>query len=151
MAIRLETSQRTGIDNYQDSQISAFQLNWSRDIRKIHPRAIPRTAPNPGYNCHGLTFASHRTKLDKSSEIKKILDDDNYGEVKLKDVLPGDIVIYYSDSGDPNHSGIVLEYTAQLVVPIICSKWGNAGEFVHGLRDCPSVYGPQCRFFRCRR
>ena len=64
-------------------------------------------------------------------------------------VLPGDIVVYYSDRGDPNHSGIVVDISADLYLPVICSKWGNAGEFVHSLRDCPSLYGPISRFFGC--
>src|SRR2546429_4975443 len=123
MAIRLETSKRNGIPNHQDSELSAFHLNWSREIGKDYPRARSRTSPSAGYNCHGLIFASRRTRIEESSGIQTILKDDDYKEVALKDVLPGDIVIYYSDSSDPNHSGIVLESGGDLIVPIICSKW----------------------------
>lgn len=149
MAIRLETSKRSGIENHQDSEISSFQLNWSRDLPKQYPLAKIRTNSSPLYNCHGLTFASRRTRIEKSYYINLILKDDHYEEITLKAVQPGDIVIYYSNEGDPNHSGIVVEFGGPLVVPIICSKWGNAGEFIHALADCPNIYGPVHKFYKC--
>src|SRR5262245_13590387 len=142
MAIRLETSARSGIANFQTTQISAFHLNWSKDIAKQHPQARPRTPPSPTYNCHGLTFASRRTSIERSAGIRTILLDDQYHEIPMTDVLPGDIVLYRSQEGDLNHSGVVVEYGAHVLVPVICSKWGSAGEFVHGLNDCPGLYGP---------
>src|SRR5229473_533486 len=148
MAIRLETSKRTGIDNHQDHEISAFHLNWARRIGRDHPQARPRTDLSALYNCHGLTFASRRTRIEKSREVQRILEDDDYQEIAMPDVLPGDVVIYYSDGGDPNHSGIVVEVSPDLLAPIVCSKWGNADEFVHALRDCPNFYGPNHRFLR---
>jgi len=151
MRIRLETSKKTGIDNFQDTEISSFQLNWNLKLPIQHPNTIIRTKPSPTYNCHGLTFASRRTRIEKSSNINKILCDDSYEEiVDIKNVLPGDIVVYYSKTGDPNHSGIVVENNCKTIIPIICSKWGCAGEFIHSLRDCPPLYGPIYKFFRCR-
>jgi hypothetical protein len=149
MAIRLETSKRTGINNYQGTDISSIHLNWAKDLRKTFPQAIPRTSPSPLYNCHGLTFASRRTRIEKSIDVQTILSDDNYKEMEMKDVLPGDIVLYYSDNGDPSHSGVVVEYKTPLLVPIIYSKWGNAGEFIHPLRHCPDLYGVNYKFYRC--
>ncbi len=150
MAIRLETCKRRGIDNHQDSEISTFHRNWAKDLPKHFRRATPRTNYSPVYNCHGLVFASRRTRIEKSTSIQRILDDDKYFEIPMKDVLPGDIVIYYSEKGDPNHSGIVVEYgPPRVLVPVVCSKWGNAGEFVHALADCPRMYGPLHKFFRC--
>ena len=61
--------------------------------------------------------------------------------MKLEQVIAGDIVVYYSEQGDPNHSGIVVETGGGLLVPIICSKWSNAGEYVHGLRVKKTVSG----------
>ena len=151
MAIRLETSQRTGIENHQDAELSAILVDWAKRLRQQYPNARPRTSPSAQYNCHGLTFAARRTWVYKSISIATILDDDQYEEVSWSEVLPGDIVIYYSEEGDPNHSGVVVEAGGTLVAPIICSKWAHAGEFVHGLRDCPNMYGPNTEFFRCVR
>jgi hypothetical protein len=150
MAIRLETSKRTGIKNYQDREISAFELNWARALPAKYPRAIPRTSSTALYNCHGLTFASRRTKIVATSQIQTILNDDSYRQIPMKDVKPGDVVIYFSENDDDaNHSGIVVEYRPDYAAPIICSKWGNGGEFIHGLSDCPSMYGPTKKFYRC--
>jgi hypothetical protein len=151
MAIRLETSKRTGVANHQDHEISAFNLNWNRDIGRRYPNVRQRTEQSALYNCHGLTFASRRTRIETSRDIQTILDDDEYQEIAIADVLPGDVVIYYSERGEPNHSGIVVEAGGQLLVPLVCSKWGSAGEFIHALQDCPpDLYGPGHRFFRCR-
>jgi hypothetical protein len=151
MAIRLETSLRRGIENHKDVELTHVDLNWAADIAASHPKARPRTSPSAAYNCHGLTFASRRTRIIKNSALTAILEDDTYKDIDLQDAMPGDIVIYQSDDGDLNHSGIVVEAGPPLVVPMICSKWGNAGEFVHGLRDCPAIYGPVTKFYRCRR
>src|SRR5262245_35364311 len=51
----------------------------------IHRHEI---GPCRTFNCHGLTFASRRTWIDKSGEVQKILDDDGYVEVPLAKVKP---------------------------------------------------------------
>jgi hypothetical protein len=147
--IRVETSKRTGIDNYQGNELSAFDRNWARDLKKKYPNATPRTVASPVYNCHGLTFASRRSRILKWAELQKILDDDRYDVVQIANLKPGDIVIYFDETGDANHSGFVVEYDPPLLLPIICSKWGTAGEFVHALNHCPSAYGPDYKFYRC--
>ncbi len=150
MAIRLETSLCRGIDNSQENEISTFHLNWSKEIPKLFPKAEKRTEPSPIYNCHGLTFACRRTKIVKSNSLQFILTDDRYSEIGIKDALPGDIIIYYSEEGDPNHSGIIVSNEPPLYIPRICSKWGSAGEYIHNLTHCPKQYGPNYKFYRCR-
>ncbi len=150
MTIRLETSKGSGVNNWQGREIASCQLNWSRELPKQFPNAIPRTEPSPSYNCHGLVFACRRASIENRAAINLILKDDEYVEIPMSNVLPGDIVIYYSPQGDPNHSGIILEYSDRLIVPIIFSKWGCAGEYIHALRDCPSMYGPHYKFYRCQ-
>jgi hypothetical protein len=148
--IRLETSKKTGIDNNQDSEISIYERNWDADISRLHPRAKRRTRMSALYNCHGLTFASRRTKIVDLHGIQNILTDDSWEEVPLGKILPGDIVLYSSEEGDINHSGIVVTCEPPLNLPLVCSKWGNSGEFIHQLSDCPSIYGPTKTFYRCR-
>jgi hypothetical protein len=150
MMIRLETSKRNGVDNFQGDELSQFTLNWARHIANKFPLATMRTSLSPIYNCHGFVFACRRTRIEKSESIQIVLTDDKYTEVNLKDVLPGDIVIYYSNEGDPNHSGVVLEYDPpRVLTPLICSKWGSAGEFIHALQYCPKEYGPNHKYYRC--
>lgn len=151
MAIRLETSQRTGIDNHQDSELTASIVAWAKKLSRQFPSARRRTDASAGYNCHGLTFASRRAWVYRGRDLQRILADDQYAEVELPSVLAGDIVIYRGDDGDFNHSGIVVEAGGDLIVPLVCSKWAHAGEYIHALRDCPAVYGPHTTFFRCVR
>jgi len=148
--IALETSRQRPITNFQGSGVSPMNLNWARDLTKIYPNAISRTAPSGVYNCHGLTFASRRTSLEESAQIPVILDDDKYVEIGPSEVLAGDVIVYYDSDGEPNHSGIVVGVKGELKLPIICSKWGSAGEFVHRMGDCPPHYGPRSKFYRCR-
>ena len=150
MTIRVETSKASSVDNWQGREISLFHLNWAKELPRQFPSSILRTKPSPFYNCHGMVFACRRTRIEKMAAINLILKDDNYVEIPMTNVLPGDIVIYYSEKGDPNHSGVVLEYNSSIIVPIILSKWGNAGEWIHPLRDCPNLYGPFFKFYRCQ-
>ena len=150
--IRLETSQGTGIDNDQTGELTHQVLALHKQLKIDHPNANPRCEASVEYNCHGLTFASRRTWVFRSVDITTILTEDEYTEIEdMYDVLPGDIVIYFSANGDPNHSGIVVGSGPPLIVPHVCSKWANCGEFLHSLHDCPPMYGPIKRFFRCTR
>ena len=153
---KIVTQTRKGnfIDNNQCWVMTRSCINeWARKQREYPPpRAVPR--PNPPssvYNCHGLTFASRRT-IVCDLEIQKILNDDDYTEVNdWRNVLAGDIVIYYANgTGDAEHSGIVIEAHSnmQLCTEIkVLSKWGLTGEMIHSLTACPY---PECtcKYFR---
>jgi hypothetical protein len=65
--------------------------------------------------------------------VAKILKDDEYERIELKDVLPGDVVIY-TQNGDVEHSGIVISGG---FVPTVLSKWGMAHEVLHRVNECP--------------
>ena len=56
-------------------------LQVAAHIRQ-YPHAVHRpVSPTRKYNCHGLTFASRRTWIDETPEVKKVLLDDEYVEV----------------------------------------------------------------------
>lgn len=148
--IRIETSTGKGINNNHLHDIGMEGLNLHRQLCKSHPDAIPRTRPSGIYNCHGLTFASRRARIFEATQINIIIQEDKYVEVHKNKALPGDIVLYIADDGDISHSGIVLENDPELVSPKICSMWGFAGEFIHGLWDCPKIYGRNAKFYRCK-
>jgi hypothetical protein len=147
--MRLETSRGRGIDNDQTSELT--NADSFADVRadRQFPGAIRRTPASASYNCHGMTFAARRTRIWLSRALQMILADDGWTTVNQSEALPGDVVIYRSDDGDLSHSGVVVE--SDPLAPLILSKWGNGGERVHRLRECPSVYGPQVTFYRCLR
>jgi hypothetical protein len=149
MMIRLETSAATGIDNEQRTDISVYDRNLAERFARKHPWAKPRTTPSAMYNCHGMTFASPRTRITDVAGISRIVGDDKWIEIAPKEVLPGDIVVYYDYEGDANHSVVVVA-SENLLVPLTCSKWGSGPEFDHSLSDCPNIYGPETKFYQCR-
>jgi len=138
-------STRLGLDipNEQVLDVDPSQEARLRNAlqKKFKQVAIERRPPSGVYNCHGLTFANRRTAIHDASYVPRILNDDGYQKIKLSDVLPGDLVVYY-EANEPTHSGVVLrviEGKPEGVIrsPEIMSKWGAAGEYVHRFNEGP--------------
>jgi hypothetical protein len=100
-------------------------------MKRDYKMAIHREEVGPcnTFNCHGLTFASRRTWIDRPVEVQKILDDDDYTEIDITNVKPGDIAIFRKN-GEIDHSGIVVEVLERFR-PRILSKWACLHEVVH--------------------
>ena len=108
-----------------------------------------RTNPNPIYNCHGLAFSSRRTGItDTDNEaLCHILDDDGYEPIEKDNVLTGDIILYLSDNGDIEHSGIVVsEPDRNLRIPDVLGKWGRYKKVIHAANNCPYTFN--FRYYR---
>ncbi len=151
----MESAKRNQIDNCQSFEISRYERSFFDDYRREYPRPERRlgAGPTARYNCHGLTFASRRTRISDNATLQMILRDDGYSEVSATEVQPGDVIIYVSDeSGDMQHSGIVLTAPDTLLgIPIVLSKWGNYAEVIHAANDCP-YHDPPCyyKYFRVK-
>ena len=148
MRIRTETSKGNGIDN-EAGELTTDELRRVAKILEKYPHAEARTPASSNYNCHGLTFLSRRSWLIHRRSIDQVLTDDCYEEVRHDRLRPGDIAIYFSESGDPNHSGVVVQVNEMVAATMILSKWASASEVLHPLRHCPEYYGPEVRFYRC--
>lgn len=136
-SIVIQTRKGNDINNFQNPEISIFNKNQFTAIENKYKYAKKRTEPTGLYNCHGLTFANKRCFVDEPDQVLMILNDDEYKEVDIKAVLPGDIIIYFSD-GDVEHSGVVIEEPiSPLYVPKVVSKWSCHAEFIHFANDCP--------------
>lgn len=136
-SISLQTRKGTNINNFQSTELSQMNRNYLDSIESKYKKAIKRTKPSGLYNCHGMQFASSRCFIEDPKEIMVILEDDEYREINQQDVLPGDIIIYFSE-GDAEHSGIVVERPeAPLYIPLIVSKWCCHAEFIHYANHCP--------------
>lgn len=133
-SIRLETRRKNAIENAQEGTLTVGQLAEAAKLEKKYLGNRKRTEPLPHFNCHGLSFACRRTRIWRTPEIAKILKDDGYTPVAEKDVLPGDLVIYFY-KGDAEHSGVIVAVGEFGLT--VCSKWGMLQEFVHPLRNCP--------------
>lgn len=150
--IRLETGKGRSIPNSQSHEISRSELGHFAQFEQKYLQVTFRTPPNPIYNCHGLTFASSRTSITESAALHTILGDDGYTEVHVDEALPGDVVLYHTETGDIEHSAIVVSVEPQnaLRVPLVVSKWGKYREVVHWVHVCP--YDPgYVRYYRVTR
>jgi len=148
----LFTSLRNRIPNDQLAEISAYERNLFADIAQdFGARAEFRGFASPTYNCHGLVFASRRTAIHDSAAISMILHDDGFEPIAQSATLPGDVVIYFSDNGDAQHSGIVIgKPTAPFMIPLVLSKWGKFSEVLHLSTVCPYDL-VDIRYFRVER
>jgi len=70
--IRLQTSLGRDIPNVQASEISAFERNWAADLPRKYVNVRFRRDLSAAYNCHGLTFASRRTRITESQALGSI-------------------------------------------------------------------------------
>lgn len=149
-SLNLDTREGNPIQNTQSYEISAWDKAQYSDLKKSYGNTVTeRSEPTAIFNCHGLTFASRRTCIYETSEVEKILRDDGYKEVPLEKVLPGDVIIYRSQDGDPEHSGIVVQSPQenQLKVPLVVSKWGKYNELLHFANQSPYTYS-NARYYR---
>jgi hypothetical protein len=151
-SIALQTRKSTDIPNSQITNIAEKDIEqqmlklkqkyWSITLR---PNTISGI-----YNCHGMTFASRRTGINIIHW--NILKEDNYIIIKDSPILPGDIVLYISESGEIEHSGMVLSVNdnKQLSSIFVLSKWGDGSEVIHGLYICPYELS-NIQFLRCEK
>lgn len=148
--IIVQTRRGRDIENWQTAYLASWQKAAVETCIRDYsgPGTSFRTNPIPVYNCHGLTFASRRTSIPPTC-IDAILKDDRYERVQPEDTLPGDVILYYSDEGEIEHSGIVIEVPVRPFPPRILSKWGMGPEVIHPASFCP--YEPRdLRYYRVR-
>ena len=137
MGIILHTRNRLEIENEQCLILSPFEKNYGAELERKYgslPGFSFRTGASGIYNCFGLVFASRRTCIHQSTEIRKIIEDDGYREIPREEVKPGDIILYYTEAGDDiQHSAIVIVEPREenLWVPMVLSKIGKWKEAIH--------------------
>jgi len=148
--IELQTSKRTNIPNSQENnEYSLLYQKQLGDLKVQYLGSKFKSGPSQLYNCHGMTFANRRTGIYENKVISTILNDDSYIEVNSLSILPGDIVIYFSNDGDAEHSGIILQCpSGQEIAPIVLSKWGSSFEVIHSLYLCPYDLS-NIKYYRC--
>jgi hypothetical protein len=149
--LALQTAEGSDIPNEQYLEVPDLEFNKLPEIAKVFGADIElRAKPTGVYNCHGLVFASRRTTIFEPEILPKILKDDCYVAVEDKHVMPGDIILYFKPNGEIVHSGIVMSKPQPpFNIPLICSKWGHNGEFLH--LASKTDYGSNWKFFRVSR
>jgi hypothetical protein len=137
--IKLETRLGSSIENNQLSSYTPFEINQFSKIKRDYPTVIFKDNPIPFSNCHGYTFSASRTGIWDSNSILKILEEDGYTEIlDHSQVLPGDVILYWSQDGDAEHSGIVItKPDDKLKVPLVVGRWGRYSEAIHWAHISP--------------
>jgi hypothetical protein len=155
--IRLDTRRGNPIPNYLDRS-EPIQGTWDQceAFKRQYPAPIEHRPTNPTfvYNCHGLAFASRRTQIVGSADLRKMLSDDDYVPVAIRDVQGGDVVLYIDERNDIFHSGVIMrvERPGLLTVPWVLSKWGGAHEVIHPVGQCEyAKYARRIEYYRIVR
>ena len=147
--LHLDTAAGNHIENSQLGELTFGDRLHAGDLRRDYPDSTVRAAPTSRYNCHGLVFASRRTGVYDSEVIRRILDDDGY--VRVDAALPGDILLYIDETGDIEHSAVVVSAPLELGVPLVVSKWGKGHETMHWANSCPYHGGlNRAEYYRLR-
>ncbi|MGA2322820.1 MAG: hypothetical protein ABSG22_03130 [Sedimentisphaerales bacterium] len=135
--IIIQTRKGNNILNIQEHELIPYLLHLVEEYDRQYkePFVFFVNNPSPIYNCHGLVFGNRRAQIWDSQEIAKIIKEDDYTMVDMNNVRVGDVIIYYGDNGDAEHSGLVIGKKG--VIPLILSKWGFGREAVHTFNQCP--------------
>jgi hypothetical protein len=146
--IKVQTRLGSEIANEQCSALTALDRSNFPDLERKWPNLRSRCEPTGIFNCHGLTFASRRTRIWETADVDKMLKEDDYKLIPYGEVLPGDVIVYESDEGEFEHSGIVIESpSGPLAYPIVVSKWGHYAEKIHAANNCPYNF-LKARYYR---
>ena len=155
--LALETRQGNPIDNAVDPQedravreikqeefLKEYAMDGDPDIRPMHE-------PDATYNCVGFVFGARRVFISPR-QVDAILREDGYASVAEDAVSVGDVVTWRSGA-EYTHVGIVAHYEQfhSVRLPVILSKWGSLGEFLHPATKVPSVYGDVVEYWRVSR
>jgi hypothetical protein len=116
-----------------------------RWMTAAHPQAIIRTGDaDQSYNCHGWVFTNGGFWV-RNESVDLILSDNGYEPVEKP--MSGDVVVYRDAQGHVTHTGRVRLVSED--TPIVESKWGNMGRFLHPAAEQP--YGEKWSFYRSQR
>ncbi len=152
--IELATSKRHRIPNAQRPEslpdALADAMRW---ITQSHPTVRLRSL-TATYNCVGMAFANRRTWVEPD-HVQMILADDEYKEVDLRDVLPGDVVVYHDGDGSISHVAVVVAHVPDVENArwrtTVLSQWGSNGEYLHDPNDVNELLGRPYKFYTERR
>ena len=148
--LQLESAMGRQIGNEQSDEITLWDMAQYANLERRYGTLVqPRTAPCPTYNCHGMTFAGRRTGIASPVTVRQVLHEDSYKDVPRNEVMPGDVILYFDDRGDVEHSGVVVEppISDLLGIPLVYSKWGKYKEMLHRGNQCPYNFA-SARYFR---
>ncbi len=112
----------------------------------LHDEVIHLPGGWQACNCHGFVFTGGSCWVPGDA-VDLILTDNDYEPVTA--VRPGDIAVYRGNDGKPVHTGVICGTTAD-GRPLVESKWGKLGRFIHTYGRSPYSESA-CTFYRSPR
>jgi hypothetical protein len=145
MEILLSTRLGTPVANLQGAEIDPRRRPFLRQALRAYGSLELRSPETGQYNCHGLVFASRRTRIVESSLVELILREDGYRRIDEDQAMEGDLVIYRNED-EIMHTAVVTEVgnlgpgRPRLVLKVL-SKWGDHAEYFHHPANVPNYFG----------
>lgn len=137
--VDLDITSSTSIHVYRTTEDIDSQELEGMDVywRGQYPEATLLFGATEDYNCH--SYAWYSANIDTNNYW--IADPSPYiasGLYQRKTYASeGDIICYYDDEGNIDHSGIVILGGLLDSNVLVQSKWGVAGVYEHYATDCP--------------
>ena len=133
--------------NGLDVQVCTPHREWSSaevtNLNNIYDYAGNTRVADPTtvYNCHSYAWYRHSpTNPYWISDIGQFLRDSSCTQViPASSAQVNDIIIYLDSNGTPLHSGVVYNVNSSGELSI-CSKWGQAGAYIHSVGNIPLGY-----------
>lgn len=133
--------------NNRNVEVCTPHREWSSseiaDINNIYDYTGNTRLDNPTtvYNCH--SYAWYRYSTTNPYWIMDIweftLDSACTQITSVASAQAKDIVVYLDENGVPLHSGVVYSVSPSGELTI-CSKWGQAGAYMHSIGNVPQGY-----------
>lgn len=103
------------------------------------------------YNCHSYAWYSQSSANDRWIKYPTgYLNDIHCERISQNQIEVGDLVVYYSQAGEPLHTARV--HSVESGNYLYISKWGTLGVFIHSPENVPSTYSDNgngyCYFYK---
>ena len=128
----------------EPSQLESFYSATQHELINMTRQAMFREPAAPQVNCHGWVFSGQHTV--KGEDVPVILKENGYQEVDHPHL--NDLVVYADADGMVLHTGLVCGFFGE-GTPLIQSKWGITGIYVHLVGEQP--YSSNYQFYRSAR
>lgn len=116
---------------------------WTSNEQAVYDSSWPTLTPlyhaSTRFNCH--SYAWYKMSFSSNTywipQINQFVGDSACIPVSSSSIQVDDIIVYL-DGTNIAHSGVVYSINGSNI--LICSKWGQAGIYIHSINNVPPIY-----------